>query len=336
VCDLDVAKAQTFQAEYGVAKIYTDLDTMLGEVAPDVVHVLLPPAAHANAAERCLDAGAHIFVEKPFTISNAECRRVELAAARASRVVGVNHNLTFMPGFLKLLDIVRTCRLGRVEHVRVMYNLPAPGIASGPHSHWMFRETGNVVLELGPHPLSAICRLVGGVRTASTAVSGELTLTNGVRFFRTWQSSLVCERGNAQFVLSMSGAYTNTAVHVIGEDGEAYVDFRRNTVRFSEKSPFLRSDDLKDAWSNGTGVIRQAFSNFLSYGLGTVKLRPAYRLQNFSVNASVAAFYQALDGGVAPTIGAAEGRRVVEACEKVIESAVEFGVERERAYASTR
>ena len=48
----------------------------------------LPPAAHARAAERCLEAGAHLFVEKPFAISAAECRRVEAAAAASTALSG--------------------------------------------------------------------------------------------------------------------------------------------------------------------------------------------------------------------------------------------------------
>jgi predicted dehydrogenase len=328
VCDLDENKARSFQQEHGVGKAFSDLDAMLREVSPQVVHVLLPPGAHAAAAERCLSAGAHVFVEKPFCVSSAECLRVEAAARRAGRSIGVNHNLTYMPAVLKIIDSIRACKLGAVEQVRVMYNLAAPGIAKGPHQHWMFAETGNLILELGPHPISVICRLLGRVTGASTAVSGELRLTNGTRFFRTWQSSLVCERGAAQMVLAIGGGFDSSSVHVIGEDGEVFADLRRNIVRFSEKDKFLRTANLVDAWKSGSGVVRQGIGNFVAYSLGAVKLRPAYQMQNFSVNASVQAFYRALRSGRSPVIGGEQGTAVVEACEMVIDSALAFaGVE---------
>jgi predicted dehydrogenase len=332
VCDLDAAKARAFQEEHGIPLAFADLTAMLGETSPDAVHVLLPPTAHARAAEQCLEAGSHVLVEKPFCVSVAECRRVEGVAERVGRRVGVNHNLTFMPSFLKLVEAIRSCRLGALEHVRVMYNLPAPGIATGPHTHWMFGGVGNVILEIGPHPISVICRLLGRAVSASTAVSGELTLTNGTPFFRTWQSSLVCERGAAQFVLSLGGGYQSTTVHVIGEDGEALADFRRNTIRLSENNRYLRAGDLVDGWTNASGLARQSFGNFLRYGLGTVGLRSPYQMQNVSVKNSLAAFYQALRSGCAPVIGGAEGTAVVEACELVINSArvfaAQIGVER--------
>jgi len=205
-----------------------------------------------------------------------------------------------------------------------MYNLPVPGIATGPHSHWMFGGMGNLMLEVGPHPISVICRLLGRAVSASTAVSGELTLTNGTQFFRTWQSSLVCERGAAQFVLSLGGGYQNTTVHVIGEDGEAFADLRRNTIRLSENNRYLRTGDLVDGWTNAFHLARQSCGNFLSYGLGTVGLRPSYQMQNFSVKNSLADFYQALRSGRPPVIGVAEGTAVVEACELVINSARVF------------
>ena len=121
----------------------------------------------------------------------------------------------------------------------------------------------------------------GRVKAASATVSDELTLTNGASFFRTWQGSLVCERGNAQFVLGSGGYHTATA-YVVGEDGEAFVDIRRNTVRLSENTRYIRTENFIDAWKNGYSSARQGVSNLLSFGLGTVGLRPPYILQCFS------------------------------------------------------
>jgi len=161
------------------------------------------------------------------------------------------------------------------------------------------------------------------VKAASATVSDELTLTNGASFFRTWQGSLVCERGNAQFVLGSGGYHTATA-YVVGEDGEAFVDIRRNTVRLSENTRYIRTENFIDAWKNGYSSARQGVSNLLSFGLGTVGLRPPYILQCFSFNNSIGSFYDALRKDRAPVIGGPEGAAVVEACEAVVNSAATF------------
>jgi predicted dehydrogenase len=321
VCDLDRAKAEAFRQLWAIPAAYEDLDTMIGEVRPDVVHVLLPPAAPALMAQACLDRGCHVFVEKPFSLTSNECRAVVRAAERNGRKVGVNHNLTYMPSVLKLIDEIRSCRLGEAQHTTVMYSLPMPALATGPHDQWMFGGMERILLELGPHPLSVVYRLMGPVQFASTSLAGPRILSNGRMFHDTWQMSLVCRRGTAQCVLALGGEYLNTWVHVLGQDGEAWADLRRNTVRVSEKTRYARTDNLVDAWRNGAGVIRQSARNFAAQMKGALGLGPPYEMQTLSMNASIRAFYQALADGRKPPVDGEDGTAVVELCEAAIRSA---------------
>lgn len=333
VCDKDVAKAQALGRKWQVHSIFDSLPRMIEEADLDVVHVLLPPAAHADAARECLQSGVHIFVEKPFCVSARECAMVQDAAARADRQVGINHNLTYMPGIMRLFDEIRSWRLGAVEHVTVAYNLLMPALAAGQHGHWMFGSQERLMLELGPHPLSVICRLLGPVTSSATALDGYWKLTNGQSFYDTWQTSLVCERGTAQMLLSVGREYLNTWVHVIGQDGEAFVDLRRNTVRISEKTKYMRTDNLVDAWRNSRDLLSAGLNNFSAYLQGALGLKPAYELQNISVGGSVNAFYDALVAGREFPAGIAEGTAVVQACESIIESGKQF-IENQGAYSN--
>jgi predicted dehydrogenase len=327
VCDVNYERAVAVQRREGIAKAYADADTMLRECRPQIVHVLLPPAAHCEAATKCLEAGCHVFVEKPFCVTVEECRRVRDLAKSLGLKVGVNHNLVFMQGMMRLIKEIRDLRLGAIEHVAVIYTIPMPGLAKSPAAHWMFGESGRIMLELGPHPVSIICRLLGAVKDAATAVDGEIILRNGVRFFSTWMSSLVCERGTANLVLSTGGGWSSGSVHVIGQDGEAFVDLRRNTFRISEKDRYIRGGDLADGMRNGLSVARQSLRNFLAYGMGATGLGKPYALQETSVKNSLENFYDAVRYGYAPTIGADEGTEVIEACSLVIEGGRVFAAE---------
>src|SRR5207302_9412872 len=64
ICDADRAKAEALAATAPGAQALGSLDELLA-ARPDVVHVLLPPAAPAAAAVARLDAGAHAFVANP-------------------------------------------------------------------------------------------------------------------------------------------------------------------------------------------------------------------------------------------------------------------------------
>jgi predicted dehydrogenase len=334
VSDLNYERAVAVQKQEGIANAYPDADTMLRECRPQIVHVLLPPAAHCEAAAKCLEAGSHVFVEKPFCVTLEECHRVRDLAQNLGLKVGVNHNLAFMPGMMRLIEEIRNLRLGAIEHVTVMYSIPMPGLAKSAATHWMFGESGRIMLELGPHPVSIVCRLLGAVKDASTAVGGEITLANKTLFYSTWMSSLLCERGTASLVLSTGGGWSGGSVHVIGQDGEAFVDLRRNTFRISEKDRYIRAGDLVDGMRNGLSVARQSLRNFLAYGLGATGLRKPYALQETSVKNSLESFYNAVRYGYAPVIGADEGTAVIEACFRIIDGARRFAGERDIVAAS--
>lgn len=321
VCDRDAAKAKAFQQKWSIPAVYDSAQAMIEAVRPDVVHVLLPPAAHADAAIECLEGGCHVFVEKPFCLSSAECRRVMEVAAAHNRRVGVNHNLTFMPSVLRMVDEIRAWRIGAVQHVTVMYSLPLRAVlVSGPHSQWMFGSPERVVFELGPHPLSVIHRLAGATVSAATALAGKRTLSNSETFYSSWLTSLVCERGSAQCALMLGGQYLNTWVHVVGQDGEIFADLRRNTVRLSEKGRYPRTDNLRDAWINGKGGVGQSLRNFRAQMSGMLGFGPAYEMQTLSMNASVKAFYDALIAGRRLPVDDSDGFAVLKSCEAVAES----------------
>lgn len=318
VCDADSPKAQQLQRKFGIPQCYSSLDAMLAAGGVDVVHVLVPPTAHAATASQCLEAGRHVFLEKPMAVTAADARALEELAHRYNRSLAINHNNTFHPMFARLLDAVRERRMGALEHVTVVLNVPLRQLAAGQHSHWMFRQPENIILEQACHPLSQICRLLGPVRHASALVGDQIVLNTGIPFYDTWQCSLVCERGTAQLFLAFGREFLDFRLHAIGQDGVADLDFRRNTFLLSEKSRFMEPvDNFRDSLEAGCGMIRQAASNLMGYSLGFLKLRPPSDPFSAGMRNSIAAFYESLRAGRPAREDAASGRAVIEACESI-------------------
>jgi predicted dehydrogenase len=307
-----------------VPAAYLELDDMLGDARLDVVHIATPPSAHASNAIACLNAGVGVFVEKPLGLSTAECEAIGKAATRSGRPLGVNHNLTFHPSVRRLVRGIQEGRLGALEHVGVCYGMPLPELAKGHYAHWLFRRTENVIFELGPHPLSLIERLLGPVVALRALPTGGMTLPSGVRFYPTWQVAMDCQRGTAHLYLSVAGAFLDTSLRVVAEDGSAEVNLRRNTLRLSEKSSLLRPrDDLRDCMHGARSLAGEGIRNFKDHILSSLGRPVPFPASHSAMNESIRAFHSAVSNGVVPPVGFAQGASVVRACELVVAPALD-------------
>jgi len=322
VCDAVRGKALACQQRWNIPSIFDSLQEMLRSGTVDIVHILTPPSTHADAAVACLEAGCDIFVEKPLAISGAECERIRRAALRHGKTVGVNLNATCYPVFGKLIDAVGNWQLGAVEHVAACFNVPLRQLSAGQHDHWMLRDFGHIILELAPHPLSQIQRLLGSALDCSVTVSGATKLHTGAVFRDTWQIALLCERGTAQLLLSVGREFNVNTLHVIGQDGSAFLDLRRNTICLTEKSRFIDPvDNLRDGLQSARTLTRQALTNFWNYAAAFLKLKPACDPFPLSIGTSIRGFYDALEQGREPLSGLAVGADIISTCERIIQSA---------------
>ncbi|HYC45870.1 MAG TPA: Gfo/Idh/MocA family oxidoreductase [Burkholderiales bacterium] len=99
VADLDAARATAVAAELGCRGV-TDYRELLPDV--DLVSVVVPTEAHCAVASACLEAGAHVLVEKPIARTLEEADALIALAARRSRTLAVGHLERFNPAFADL------------------------------------------------------------------------------------------------------------------------------------------------------------------------------------------------------------------------------------------
>ena len=317
ICDADLRKAEALASLIPGARATASLDEMLA-AKPDVVHVLLPPEAHATAAVSALTAGAHVFVEKPLATSAREARLIATAAEVAGRRVGVNHNLVFNVTFRKLVDAIRRRKLGELEHVSFTWNVPLPWRQAKAYGHWLFQRPENILFEQAVHPLSAVELLLGGLESVSVLPCRTTTLVNGAAFHRTWQVSMELERGTAQLFLSFGGECTEIAVSAIGQDGVARADLKRN--RFSLRRNGFHEpplDDLFGGLDEGFAIATQSAGNFTKAMLGFVRALPPFDPWGNEIAESVKSFYTSLASGAPSPVDLARGVAIVEMCEAV-------------------
>lgn len=150
VYDRVAAQREDMAALVG-APAFASLDALFDEARPDVVHVCTPPAAHFEAASAALDAGAHVYVEKPFARTRNEAvRLLDLARARG-RIVCAGHQLLRDPAFESLL--AQAPALGELVQVDSHFAFRPGG---GWMSHAGAGALAQQLVDILPHPLYAL------------------------------------------------------------------------------------------------------------------------------------------------------------------------------------
>src|SRR5215471_16039431 len=69
VCDREPLMARQLYERFTVKRCFSDLNDMLTETRPDVVHITTPPISHFEIAQLCMQRGCHVYLEKPLTLN---------------------------------------------------------------------------------------------------------------------------------------------------------------------------------------------------------------------------------------------------------------------------
>ena len=134
VCDTDPARAAS-AAERWRAAAYGDARQLLAGERLDAVTIATPDHLHVEPALQAIDAGCHVFCEKPLAAGAAEARRVVQAAAEHGVRLAVDYNRRFAFGYCTARRHLDEGSIGRLETclVRVTDPVPPPAVARHPH-----------------------------------------------------------------------------------------------------------------------------------------------------------------------------------------------------------
>ena len=112
VCDTDELMARQLADRFRVPNVFTDAGALLRAGGVDAVHITTPAQYHYPLGRLCLEAGCHVYMEKPFTVNAAEADDLLELAQRVGRRITVGHNLQFAPEAIRLRQFVREGFLG--------------------------------------------------------------------------------------------------------------------------------------------------------------------------------------------------------------------------------
>jgi UDP-2-acetamido-3-amino-2,3-dideoxy-glucuronate N-acetyltransferase len=123
---------------------------LLDDASIDGVAIAAPAVLHARLAREALEAGKHVFVEKPLALHVADAETLCQLAERNDRRLMVGHLLQYHPAFLRLKELVRDGALGRLQYVY-----------SNRLNLGKIRREEDILWSFAPHDISMILSLVG-------------------------------------------------------------------------------------------------------------------------------------------------------------------------------
>jgi predicted dehydrogenase len=97
----------------GIAK-FERLDEMIADPKIDLIDVCLPPAAHMQTTLKALQAGKHVFCEKPIALTSADANRMVSTAAARQRMLMIGHVLPFFPEYAYVHRMAASKKYGRL------------------------------------------------------------------------------------------------------------------------------------------------------------------------------------------------------------------------------
>ena len=168
ICDSDQARRAEFGARYPNARVTASFEEMVADDDLQAVVIATPVPTHHPLAKQALEAGKHVFVEKPPAMRAVEMEELVGIAEERGLVLMPGHLLLYHPGVEKLKELVDSGQLGDV--LCVYGNRQNLGI---------IRTNENALWSLGVHDLSVILYLIGEQPSQAIA-NGNAFLNAGV------------------------------------------------------------------------------------------------------------------------------------------------------------
>jgi predicted dehydrogenase/NADPH:quinone reductase-like Zn-dependent oxidoreductase len=164
VCARSGVSARHAASRFGFEYCTTEIDELLADATIDAVVIASPHHLHAAQVIAALEAGKHVFVEKPLCLDDAELARIEAAHARAGRILMVGFNRRFAPMSARLKAFARDGG----EPLFVQYRVNAGWV---PPDHWVQdpHTGGGRLIGEAVHFIDLAGWLVGAAPQAVTA-----------------------------------------------------------------------------------------------------------------------------------------------------------------------
>lgn len=177
ICSRTPAVVTEVARRLGVEQASADWRETLETVRPDIVDIATPASAHVEQISAALEAGCHVYADKPLAVAADEARQLYQLSLKQGLRTAIAATWMYDPGIVYLAELVATGAIGRPLAVESGFVSPWPYPGTALWINY-FNQGGGVLNNRLAHQLAAAQRIVGG---EVLQVAGEARLHRGRR-----------------------------------------------------------------------------------------------------------------------------------------------------------
>lgn len=287
ICDGVVEVAEKFQGLYPDVTVSTSFDDVLKNSEIDAISIATPAETHHDLIRKALNAGKHVYVEKPLCLDEAHAQECIQLAEKLGLTLMVGHLLWYHPMVLEIKRALHAGELGKLGY-----------IYSNRLNMGLLRSEENVLWSFAPHDISMILGLVGSepesVQAHSANHLNPKIADHAVGLMK------FANNVSAHVFVSWLNPFKEQKLVVVGED--AMMVFDDTNPDWSKKlAKYAHSVE----WDGSRPVAVKAEPEFIS-------LPKAEPLKNECQH-----FVDSVEGNTAPRTDGQEGLRVLKVLNKL-------------------
>ncbi len=176
IADIDTALTRSVQARYGIAEVYSDFRELLANQAVQAVDVCLHNNLHMPVTVAALEAGKHVYCEKPMAGSYRDAEKMFQSARSAGRMLSIQLSTLFSDEVKAAKALIDQGRLGNLYHARSVgfRRRGRPYVDGYGSPAFVQKETasGGAIYDMGVYHIASLLYLLGNPKV--WRVSGKI------------------------------------------------------------------------------------------------------------------------------------------------------------------
>lgn len=148
VIDTNLSNAHKLIKKINQGSAYIDIDSMLEEVVPDVIHICTPVGKHFDLANQAIEVGIHALIEKPLVMTSVEAIEIHRLAEAKNILICPVHQFCYQHGVTQVVNELESFG----NPLRIDFNITSAGADSAS-------QLNEVIKDILPHPLSILRQL---------------------------------------------------------------------------------------------------------------------------------------------------------------------------------
>jgi predicted dehydrogenase len=254
LCARGIAAREDLPAAWTEVPRHADYTRALASVRPDVVSINTWPDTHAAYAVAAIEAGAHVFVEKPLAETVADAQRVVDAAVAHRRKLVVGYILRVHPSWVKLIELART--LGKPLAMRMNLNQQSIGQAWTWHRNLM--QSLSPIVDCGVHYVDVMCQMTGAKPVRVHGIGARLSDETPAHIYNYGQLQVEFDDGSVGWYEAGWGPMMSEVAFfvkdVVGPKGSVSIVMAEQGAAAAEGAATTASSDMDT--HTRTSVIR--------------------------------------------------------------------------------